>query len=124
MPYFDNRPRNTVALLDQATHVSEARRALAGKPGSLPSTPAPRPPTVMPEWPSLNWTPPVPRSPTPWSSTSTPVTFDAAGRASAEQRVTAEELREFVGTSAAGVRARLVRDSAVSGGERRQPVAG
>jgi 5-methylcytosine-specific restriction enzyme subunit McrC len=43
------------------------------------------------------------------------VTFDAAGRASGGQRVTAEELREFVGTASAGSRAWLVRGSAVSG---------
>lgn len=43
------------------------------------------------------------------------VIFDAAGRASAGQRVTADDLREIVGSSAVGTRAWLVRGSAVSG---------
>ncbi len=43
------------------------------------------------------------------------VEFDSGGHASPAQRVTAEELREVVGSPSAGARAWLVRGSAVSG---------
>lgn len=43
------------------------------------------------------------------------IEFDGSGRASATQRITVEDLRELIGVSTPGVRAWLVRGSAVSG---------